>query len=71
MLIYLDEELAYDFGLQLQKIKEVYDTGRCSSFLWFEAVSIWNQDHSRAKRSLILRERSFISAFAGTCLGKA
>ena len=50
MLIYLDEELAYDFGLQLQKIKEVYDTGRCSSFLWFEAVSIWNQDHSRAKK---------------------
>lgn len=50
MLIYLDEEITYDSGLQLQKIKEVYEIGQCNSFLWFEAVSSWNQDHSRAKR---------------------
>ena len=49
MLIYLDEDLAYDFGMQLQKIRELYETGQANSFLWFEAASIWNQDHSRVK----------------------
>jgi hypothetical protein len=49
MLIYLDEDLTYDSGLQLQKMRELYETGQCNSFLWFEAASIWNQDHSRIK----------------------
>lgn len=49
MLIYLDEDLTYDSGLQLQKMRELYETGQCNSFLWFEAATIWNQDHSRIK----------------------
>lgn len=49
MLIYLDEDLTYDSTLQLQKIKELYENGQGNSFLWFEAVSIWNRDHSKFK----------------------
>ena len=50
MLIYLDEKLAYDFGLQLQKIKRFMIQAGAAAFYGLRPSAFWNQDHSRAKK---------------------
>lgn len=43
LLIYMDEDLAYDQEKQLEEIKKIYNEGFRQKLLMFEACSIWRE----------------------------